>query len=101
LAHGAGGRTGTERQAELLVLDAGRHRVVGVRIDTWRDADEHPLTRPGQSSDPGDLPGRVDHDPPDAVGYGGPQVGRGFRVAVQHDSLGGKADRARHRQFAF
>ncbi len=99
LGDGLVGGAGGEREAELLVLDAGRDGLVGVRVDSRRDADQHRLREGDQRGQLVDLVERVDHDPADPVGQRGLEVLGGFHVAVQHDPLGREADRPRDREF--
>jgi len=93
------GRARSQRETELLVLDAGRDGLVGVRVDAGRDPDQHRLRKRDQRGELLDLVERVDHDPPDPIGQCGLEVLGGFHVAVQHDPVGRETDRPRHREF--
>ena len=66
------GRARGDAEAELRVVLAGPHELVGVGLDARRDAQEHrrDAARPvgHQRLDAVELVERVDHDAPDAVG---------------------------------
>ena len=98
--HRLGRGTRTQREAELLVVRARRHRPVDMRVHAWRDTDQDPLTGRGQCREADDLGGAVHRDAPRAIAEGRLQVPRGLRVPVHDDPLGGEVHRTRHRQFA-
>ena len=55
-----------KREAELLVVDARRHRRVAVDVDVGGDTDQHTKRTAGLTAQVRDVHRRVDDDAPDA-----------------------------------
>ena len=83
---GRDGATVGQREAELLVVDARRHRRVSADVDARRHADQHPLRATRHARQVGDLHRRINDDTSDAGRRGFVQFVDRFGVAVQHDS---------------
>ena len=64
--HRFGGVAAGECEAELLVVDPGRHRGMAVDVDVGGDPDQHPLRPAHFAGEVGDLHERVDDDAADA-----------------------------------
>ena len=88
-----GGRTGAQRQPELLFLCPGRHRPVRMRVHPGSDPDEHALMPRGQRGQARDLRGAVDHDASHAITESSVQIRRRFGVPVQDHAPGGEGHR--------
>ena len=96
--HRLGGVTACEGEAELLVVDPGRHRGMAVDVDVGCHSDQHslrPLHFAGQVCD---LHQRVDDDAADAHLGGVVELVEGLGVAVHDDSRRIDASRERGRQ---
>src|SRR5581483_6992181 len=88
-------RAAGDAEAELAVLLAGHHVLVGVGLDPGRDPKEHE----GVGADALqsiDLVERVDDDATDADLESADELSLRLVVAVQHQSLGGYAGGQRH-----
>ena len=97
---GFGGVPSAEREAELLVVDAGHHRRVAVDVDVGGDPDQHPLRLARLAAQIGDLHQRIDDDAADPEGGRVTQFVDRLRVAMHDDA--GRIDTGgqRDRQFA-
>jgi hypothetical protein len=93
------GGAGREREAELLVLDAGRDLGVRVGVDAGRHPDHDLLAVRRQRAQLRDLVERVDDDPGDPVLQRGFQVLGGLHVAVHDDPLRREARGLGQREF--
>ena len=83
---------------ELLVLDAGGQRRVGLPVHRGGEPDHDPLLAAGQRTQPVDVVDRVQHDPTHPDVEGEPEFVVGLDVAVQQHPLRREArgDRERH-----
>jgi hypothetical protein len=95
LAGGVEGDLAAEREAELLVLVAGRDELVRVRLDADGDP-EHDRRDDAEFAGDGDDRSissiAVHDDPAHPIGQRLAQLGDRFVVAVEADSLTGEAD---------
>ena len=96
--HCVGGVTAGEGEAELLVVDAGRHRGVAVDVDVGCHPDQHPLRPSHFAGQVGDLHERVDDDAADAHRGGVVELVERLGVAVHDDPRRIDASRERGRQ---
>lgn len=102
-AHGLRRLSAGQRDTELLVLVRGRDEFMGMRLDTDRDPDLHPLplAEPLRDMrDPHHFLERVEHDPPDARLHGPGDFLGALVVPVQRDPLGRHSGRQRRGQLA-
>ncbi len=83
--HGLGGMTACKGEAELLVVDTGRHRGVAVDVDVWCHPDQHALRPADFASQVGDFHQRVDDHPADARSL----LGHPARDGRRQQCLGG------------
>src|SRR5690242_7018282 len=90
-ADGVHGRTAGQRQPELLVLVRGGYELMGVRLDTDREANEDVLDGarlPRDGIEAVDLDHRVQNDVADTGFDRRREFGDGLVVAVEGNPLG-------------